>query len=97
MFYLKDPMQLLMKYNAAFSKAFKEDAAGAIGEFILGLDRVKKEGGNTYLVLEELGMTNQRIVDTLSRAKNASDKFTKSLETGSVAYRENTALTLEKL
>ena len=78
-----------------FVDAFKNDAAGAIMAFIRGLGKMSKEGENVFGVLEELGLSEIRVRDALLRASEASDVFTDSLEIGSKAWKENTALTKE--
>lgn len=75
-----------------FQKAFKDDAAGAVIEFIEGLGRIQDEGGNTFEVLEDLGITEVRMRDALLRAAGAGDLFRESMETGTKAWEENTAL-----
>lgn len=78
-----------------FATAFQKDAAGAILAFITGLGRMSEEGENVFGVLEDLGLSEIRVRDALLRASNASDVFTESLEMGSRAWEENTALTEE--
>ncbi|WP_225221007.1 phage tail tape measure protein [Bacillus norwichensis] len=78
-----------------FQKAFKDDAALAVIAFVEGLDRMKKEGENVFGVLEDLGLSEIRVRDTLLRAAGAGDLFRESLELGSKAWEENTALTNE--
>jgi len=75
-----------------FSTAFEDDAAQAIMAFISGLDDINKEGGNTAAVLDELGLGEIRVRDALLRAAGASDLFSESLDLGSTAWEENTAL-----
>ncbi|WP_374711539.1 phage tail tape measure protein [Symbiobacterium terraclitae] len=78
-----------------FSTAWREDAASALASFIEGLKRVGDEGGNVFAVLDELGLSEIRVRDALLRAANAGDLFRSSLELGSQAWAENTALTNE--
>jgi hypothetical protein len=81
--------------SAEFSKAFEEDAAGAMIIFLQGLKRIDEEGGNVFKVLEELGFAEVRVRDALLRASGAGDLFSESIELGSKAWEENTALTEE--
>lgn len=78
-----------------FKKAFEEDAAGAIITFVEGLGKVSAEGGNVFGLLEDLGLSEVRVRDALLRASGAGDLFRESLELGSAAWEENTALTDE--
>ena len=75
-----------------FKAAFQDDAAGAIASFIEGLGKVEAQGGSTFQVLDELGLSQVRVRDTLLRAANASDVLTGSLQLGNQAWSDNTAL-----
>lgn len=81
--------------TAQFRQAFQADAAGAIVSFVEGLGRISAEGGNTFAVLEALGFSEIRVRDALLRASGAGDLFRQSIQIGSEAWRENTALTAE--
>ena len=78
-----------------FSRLFRDDAAQAINAFITGLGDMERNGKSTLAVLEELGISEQRLRDTLLRASGAGDLLNKSLKIGADAWRENTALTKE--
>lgn len=78
-----------------FATAFKETPAEAIQMFINGLNKMSQEGENVFSVLDELGMSDIRVRDSLLRAAGASDIFTEALQIGSQAWEENTALTNE--
>jgi len=78
-----------------FAKQFETDAAGALQKFITGLGDVATHGGNTFVVLEELGLSEKRLRDALSRASSASGKFTEAMKMGTKAYQENNALAKE--
>lgn len=89
---LDDFAQLAGMSTAQFSKAFKQDAGGAIIAFIQGLGRMSDSGGNVLGTLERLGFTEIRVRDALLRAAGASDMFTDSLKVGSRGWAENAAL-----
>ncbi len=78
-----------------FSRAFKNDAAGAIMEFIKGLSNAEEQGTSAIKVLDDMEITEVRLRDALLRAGGASDVFSSALETGTKAWEENTALTNE--
>jgi TP901 family phage tail tape measure protein len=78
-----------------FKQAFQEDAGTAIISFIEGLGDAEKQGKSAIAVLDEMGITEVRLRDALLRASGASDVFTTSLEIGTNAWKENTALTAE--
>lgn len=78
-----------------FKEQFERDATGALISFVEGLGRMSKAGENTFLVLDKLGLSEIRVRDTLLRASGAGDLFRNSIELGSKAWAENTALTNE--
>lgn len=78
-----------------FQKAFKEDAAGALVAFIQGLGESEKQGKSAIKVLDDMGIKEIRIRDSLLRAAGGSDIFTESLKLGTKAWSENTALVNE--
>src|SRR5690606_29459481 len=79
----------------AFAQSFRDDATGAIMSFIRGLDGISKAGGNVFGVLDELGMGDIRVRDTLLRASGAVDLFADAMNISTTAWDENIALTKE--
>lgn len=75
-----------------FATTFREDAAGALAEFIAGLG---SGTASATQLLDEMGITEVVITDTLKRASNATDLFSASIESASRAWDENIALTNE--
>lgn len=92
---LEDFANVANMTSEQFAKAFKEDAAGAIVAFISGLNDTERLGKSTLAVVESLGMTEIRLRDTLLRAAGAGDLLSQSLEIGTTAWEENTALANE--
>ncbi|MDR0326689.1 MAG: phage tail tape measure protein [Planctomycetaceae bacterium] len=78
-----------------FKKAFGEDAAGTLIAFIEGLNNTEEQGKSAVAVLDEMGITEVRMRDALLRAAGAGDVFRESLDLGTKAWEENTALTEE--
>lgn len=78
-----------------FAQAFKEDASNAISLFIEGLATAEDRGLSTIKMLDDMGVTEVRLRDSLLRAAGASDVFNDALATGREAWGENTALTDE--
>lgn len=78
-----------------FKQAFQNDAAEAINAFLVGLTDTEQNGKSAISVLDEMGLTEVRLRDTLLRAGNASDLFTNALEISNTAWEENTALANE--
>lgn len=78
-----------------FAKAFERDAAGAMVTFIEGIGQMDAAGQNVFGTLEALGLSGIRTTQTLTQAAGAGDLFRESIELGSTAWEENTALTEE--
>lgn len=78
-----------------FKKAWKEDAAGALSEFIKGLGDAENKGESAITMLSEMGLTEVRLRDSLLRAANAGTLFNDAINTGTQAWKNNTALTNE--
>ena len=72
-----------------FKQSFSQDAAGTFIQFVQGL----ASGSQSAIVmLDEMGITETRLRDTLLRASNASSLMTKSVAMANQAWTENTAL-----
>ncbi|MBC8531756.1 phage tail tape measure protein [Gehongia tenuis] len=78
-----------------FKTRFQGDAAGAIVEFIDGLSHMSEEGMSSIGVLEEMGITELRLRDSLLRTSNAGDLVRESISLANSAWWENNALTKE--
>ena len=78
-----------------FKHAFETDAIGAIGKFIQGLGDAEKHGSSAIEMLNEMGIKEVRLRDSLLRAANAQDLFKNAIARGNKAFNENTALTNE--
>lgn len=78
-----------------FQKLFTEDAASAIISFINGLSNLDGTGQTAISVLDEMGISEVRLRDSLLRASSASEVFSYSIDLGTNAWRENIALTKE--
>lgn len=78
-----------------FGKAFEQDAAGALGSFINGLGNADQAGTSAINMLEEMGISEIRLRDSLLRAGNASELFSGAIDLSNKAWDDNTALTKE--
>ncbi len=78
-----------------FKQTFGEDTTKAINSFIAGLNDAERNGKSAIAVLDEMGLTEVRLRDTLLRAANASEIFDNALTISSDAWNENTALANE--
>ena len=78
-----------------FSKAWEEDAVGALMKFIQGLGDTSNASENAITMLSEMGITEVRLRDSLVRAANASGLFNEAIDKSNTAWAENTALMTE--
>ncbi|MFL8968892.1 phage tail tape measure protein [Helcococcus kunzii] len=78
-----------------FKQAFEKDAVGAIQLFIKGLSEADKSGKSTIGILDDMGIKEVRLRDTILRATGAKDLFTEAVDLGNKAWDENNALTKE--
>ncbi len=92
---LKNYAKVAGMTGSEFKKAFAEDATTAINAFLSGLSDTERNGKSAIAVLDEMGLTEVRLRDTLLRASNASGMFEGALKMASDAWEENTALTKE--
>ena len=81
--------------GAQFKVLFDSDPAAAFQAFIVGLSRMDEEGESAIAVLDEIGIKEVRLRDTLLRATNATELFGRAQATANRAWAENTALTTE--
>lgn len=73
-----------------FRRAYEEDAAGAIATFIIALGAMPVEQSSA--VLDDLGLSGERVQRALLSAGQAGDVLTGSLDRGEQAWQDNTAL-----
>lgn len=75
-----------------FRKAWTEDAGAAFTSFIEGLGR---QGKAAAVTLDEVGLGGVRTSRAFLSLANAGDVLSRSMQTGTQAFRENTALAEE--
>lgn len=75
-----------------FAKLFKEDAPAAIQAFISGLGDTESAGESTIQMLQDMGFTEVRLRDTLTRLANSGDLVTEAVRQGNTAWEENVAM-----
>ena len=78
-----------------FKKAFEEDASTALIAFIRGLGNAESAGKSAIEMLEEMGIKEVRLRDSLLRAANAGSLLEDSINMGTKAWGENIALSNE--
>ena len=89
---LKDYANVAGMTAKQFSKAFQEDAAGALISFVGGLG---KAGDDAVAILEDMDIKEVRMRDALLRSAGAGDLMRESIDRATTAWEENTALTNE--
>jgi TP901 family phage tail tape measure protein len=73
----------------SFATEFKTNATGAVEAFIAGLGRTQKAGGDLFAVLDDLGIKDVRMRQTLLNAASASDMLAISVQKGGQAWAES--------
>lgn len=87
----------VLGFAAALSSVGIEAQMGgsAFQAFIVGLSKMDEEGESAIATLDEIGISEIRLRDTLLRATNATELFSRAQDTANRAWEENTALTTE--
>lgn len=78
-----------------FKKAYEKDAVKALSAFIGGLNDTKRNGKSAIAILNDMGLTEVRLSNTILSLANASDVMNKAVNLGNEAWEDNTALTNE--
>lgn len=78
-----------------FRVLFESDPAAAFEAFIVGLSKLDEEGESAIAVLDEIGIKEVRLRDTMLRAVNATELFANAQSLATQAWEENTALATE--
>ena len=78
-----------------FKKAFQEDSAGALAKFIERLNNGERNGKSAIAILQELGLTDVRLMNTILSLSNANGLMGEAVETANKAWSTNTALLTE--
>ena len=78
-----------------FQQLFKTDPSRALSAFITGLGDTDRLGKSAIAVLDEMGISEVRLRDTLLRAASAGDLFENSLRIANEGFKENVALARE--
>ncbi len=92
---LEDFANVTGRTGEEFAQLFKSNPSQALIEFIQGLKDSEKHGISAIKVLDDMGITEVRLRDSLLRAANASDVFEGAVKRGNEAFNENTALAEE--
>ncbi|HGS8759405.1 TPA: phage tail tape measure protein [Enterococcus faecalis] len=92
---LEDFANVTGRTSEEFAQLFKSNPSQALIEFIQGLKDSEKHGISAIKVLDDMGITEVRLRDSLLRAANASVVFEGAVKRGNEAFNENTALAEE--
>jgi len=76
----------------AFQNLARSDPAEAFTLFVEGLGRA---GDEAFNILADLGLADQRLIQSFLSVAGAGDLVRRSIETSTAAFKENTALTIE--
>lgn len=78
-----------------FKALWDTDPAAAFQAFIVGLSQMDEQGMSAIATLEEIGISEIRLRDTLLRATNATELFADAQVMANAAWADNSALTEE--
>lgn len=92
---LSDFAEVAGMTEEAFSTMWKSDPAGAFQAFIGGLSKLDEEGMSAIATLDDIGISEIRLTDTLLRTTNATGLVADALDAANVAWEENNALQKE--
>ena len=81
--------------STQFKNLWDSDPAAAFQAFIVGLSQMDEHGMSAIATLQDIGIAEVRLRDTLLRAVNATELFSNTQETATRAWSENVALTNE--
>lgn len=92
---LEDYASVAGKTIEEFKKDFQKDGLTAIAAFISGLNDIERNGKSATVILDEMGLTEVRLSNTLLSLANADDMMLQAVETANTAWDENIALSNE--
>lgn len=78
-----------------FKKAFEKNAANALVAFTGGLGELQNSGANVIGLLNDMGLGEVRLRDTILRAAGANGKLNETINMGNIAWEQNIALSEE--
>ncbi len=92
---LQDYADVAGKTVEEFKEDFQKDGLSAVAAFIGGLNDVEQNGKSATVILDEMGLTEVRLSNTLLSLANADGLMLKAVETANEAWDENIALSNE--
>lgn len=92
---LKDYAAVSGMSSDQFVEAFQEDAVGAMVAFIDGLTDMERNGKSAVVLLDEMGLTEIRLSNTILALAGSTENMGDALELANKAWDENNALAIE--
>lgn len=92
---LEDFAKIANMSTEQFVSLYRDDAPAALQKFISGLGDTEGQGESTIAMLQEMGFTEVRLRDTLTRLANSQGLVTDAMNAGEAAWDENIALNKE--
>lgn len=89
---LKDWASVSNMSEEEFKKLWSEDKLAALGAFTKGLNDVERNGRTATVILEEMGLKEVRLSNTLLALSTSEGNLAKSVEMANDAWDKNTAL-----
>jgi hypothetical protein len=81
--------------NEEFKTMFKQSPTAIFEAFVQKLGQISKEGGDAAGVLEELDLSDQRLIRSFLSLSNAGDLLHNTIDTGRASWKANAALQTE--
>lgn len=81
--------------TAEFTEAFQEDAVSALSAFIDGLNDTERNGKSAIVILDDLGMNEIRLSNTVLSLANANGVMSDAIQTANSAWDAGSALAEE--
>ncbi len=78
-----------------FSNTFENDGVGALQSFITGLNDVERNGASTSAILQQMGLDDIRLSNTIKSLASNSGLLTSAVQTAGEAWSRNSALANE--
>lgn len=92
---LKDYAEVAGMTGEAFANLWNTNTASAISQFIAGIGDVDRQGKSIIATMDDLGMTEIRLSDTMGRLAGNAELLESAIARGNRAWEENTALVNE--
>lgn len=92
---LKDYAKVAGMSVDEFKEAFQKDGLTAVAAFISGLNDIDRNGKSATVILDEMGLKETRLSNTLTSLANADDLMYEAVTTANTAWEENLALAKE--